>query len=72
MGSGTRALDVVPESEPYLVNLTLVLTALSMVWVTCLISLLPGSFLPRKEEDMVHVGDLLLESCTSFTLGPTH
>lgn len=51
MGSCTWALDVVPESEA-----NLVLTAFSVVWVTCLISLLPGSFLPRKEEGMVHVG----------------
>lgn len=71
-GSYTWAWGVVPELEPYPVTLSLVLTPLSMVWATYLVSFLPLSFLPRKEEDMAHVRNPLLESCLSFALGPAH
>lgn len=46
---------VVPEFELYLANLTLVPTLSSMVWVIHLVTLLPLSFLPRNEGDMVHL-----------------
>lgn len=45
----------VPEFELYLANLTLVPTLSSMVWVIYLVTLLPLSFLPRSEGDMVHL-----------------
>lgn len=46
---------LVPEFELYLVNLILVPTLSSMVWVIYLVTLLPLSFLPRNERDMVHL-----------------